>query len=78
MLKKEGIFFKRFHAHLRAILLRYSILVGVVVCIEKKQKRYHLAVNNRQKHSIRMADVLEVSLDYLVGKTDMEIDSSNP
>jgi len=25
---------------------------------------------------IRMADVLEVSLDYLVGKTDMELDSS--
>ena len=25
---------------------------------------------------IRMADVLEVSLDYLVGKTDLELDSS--
>lgn len=25
---------------------------------------------------IRMADALEVSLDYLVGKTDMELDSS--
>lgn len=25
---------------------------------------------------IRMADVLEVSLDFLVGKTDMELDSS--
>ena len=25
---------------------------------------------------IRMADALEVSLDYLVGKTDLELDSS--
>jgi len=25
---------------------------------------------------IRMADVLEVSLDFLVGKTDLELDSS--
>jgi hypothetical protein len=44
------------------------------------QKNRKSIIDGKQqtKYSIRMADALEVSLDYLVGKTDMVIDSSNP